>query len=158
MRRQLRRPGDGSVLHRVGQAMVHKAYGYRGLIYGWTPTCQAHSYFGIASAKCEVVKAEAGHVAACSKSPAVQPGASQQCCMHLAHAVRQEMGWSSLGCVVGRLAPPITSDCVLALCTSGGRCLDHPDERDALPGTWPLWLCHGMDSAPLGLLSPLSRW
>ena len=38
--RQRRRPADGSVLHRVGQVMVHKHYGYRGVIHGWTPTCQ----------------------------------------------------------------------------------------------------------------------
>ena len=41
MRRQLRRPGGCGVRHRVGQVMTHAQYGYRGVIYGWTPTCQA---------------------------------------------------------------------------------------------------------------------
>ena len=27
--------------HRVGQVMTHAQYGYRGVVYGWTPTCQA---------------------------------------------------------------------------------------------------------------------
>lgn len=39
--RQVRRPGGGGVRHRVGQVMTHAQYGYRGVIYGWTPTCQA---------------------------------------------------------------------------------------------------------------------
>jgi hypothetical protein len=39
--RQVRRPAGGSVLHRVGQVMMHAQYGYRGVIYDWTHTCQA---------------------------------------------------------------------------------------------------------------------
>ncbi|KAK9903275.1 hypothetical protein WJX75_001714 [Coccomyxa subellipsoidea] len=39
--RQFRRPSNGSVQYRVGEIIEHKRYGYRGVIFGWDPSCTA---------------------------------------------------------------------------------------------------------------------